>query len=239
MYMFKKKIRQLISEPVLSVRKVFRYTVMQWWFVQLVIKTHDVVFRLKRLGYYKSLRLGRPVTASGEPLPWFSYPALQFLEQLDLSGLKVFEFGSGNSSRYFLRRGCLVTSVEDSAEWFSYLKTHSSENDKMKLIFAATKAEYVSALSGEGTKYDIILVDGSHRELCLEAAQNSLSQRGIIILDNAEWYPESVSKLRGAGFVEIDFCGLGPLNGFGWATSFFFLPSSGLSFSRLKNLSVE
>ena len=38
------------------------------------------------------------VNENNEPIPWFTYPSIQYLDQLDLSEKTIFEWGSGNSS---------------------------------------------------------------------------------------------------------------------------------------------
>lgn len=56
-------------------------------------------------------------------LPWVTDGAIDFLDTFISERrkmgftTKVFEFGSGNSTLYFLSKGCFVTSVEHDANW--------------------------------------------------------------------------------------------------------------------------
>ena len=72
----------------------------------------------ERLGQARSVAERRPVDALGRPIPWYTYPAIEYLERLSLEGTRIFEFGCGNSTRYWCRRGASVTAVEHSRDWF-------------------------------------------------------------------------------------------------------------------------
>ena len=53
-------------------------------------------------GMYRSARIGESVDCHGNPQPWYTYPAIEYLKGRDLSGKDVFEFGSGYSTAIFL-----------------------------------------------------------------------------------------------------------------------------------------
>ena len=44
----------------------------------------------------------------------------------------------------------------------------------------------------------------------------------LVILDNADWFPNSAKTLREAGLLQVDMHGFGPINDYTWTTSFFF-----------------
>ena len=71
-----------------------------------------------RYGHLKTVRLGRPVERNGDPLPWYTYPAIEYLQQLDFSDADVFEYGSGNSTLFWNRAAQTVTAVEDDEAWY-------------------------------------------------------------------------------------------------------------------------
>ena len=54
----------------------------------------------------------------GNPIPWYTYPAIEYLAQFDYSDKKIFEYGCGNSSLFWAARAESVTSIEDNPEWF-------------------------------------------------------------------------------------------------------------------------
>lgn len=51
------------------------------------------------------------------PIPWFTYPAIEFLRDILSSEMRVFEYGSGFSTRFFNAHASEVVSVEHDEEW--------------------------------------------------------------------------------------------------------------------------
>ena len=47
----------------------------------------------KAYGFKASYESMKSVDENGEPIPWMTYPAIFFIEQLDLTNLDVFEWG--------------------------------------------------------------------------------------------------------------------------------------------------
>ena len=75
-------------------------------------------FRICRIlafeyGHLRTAALGRPIDAEGRPVPWYTYPAIEFLRQLDFANASVFEYGSGNSTLFWCSIAREVISVED------------------------------------------------------------------------------------------------------------------------------
>jgi len=69
-----------------------------------------------RCDYWKSLRqLNEP---SADPLPWMNYKTIQFLEETIRENFRVFEYGSGSSTQFWLNKGCTVTSIEHDRAFF-------------------------------------------------------------------------------------------------------------------------
>jgi hypothetical protein len=44
---------------------------------------------------------------------------------------------------------------------------------------------------------------------------------GVIVLDNADWYPGTCAMLRATNLIQFDFSGFGPVNPYTWTTSLF------------------
>jgi hypothetical protein len=172
------------------------------------------------MGHHRSRSTGAPVTRTGEPLPWYTYPAIEYLQQLDFRHRRVFEWGSGNSSLFWAGVADHVTSVEDDADWFARVNGGKRPNQTLRL--ATGPDEYVGALAAEGEKFDVIVVDGSHRYACAQIAAQRLARGGLVILDNADWFPHSASALRAANLLQVDMTGFGPVNKYVWTTSLFF-----------------
>jgi hypothetical protein len=175
-----------------------------------------------QLGQARSIEEGRPVDALGRPIPWYTYPAIEHLERLAFEGTRIFEYGCGNSTRYWCRRGALVTAVEHDREWFDEV---SASVERADLLHRGDRDSYVAALGESDASFDIIVVDGVWRERCVEEAIARAAPHTVIILDNSDWYHEAGARLRAAGLLEIGFSGFGPCNNYAWTTSLFFGPS--------------
>jgi len=166
-----------------------------------------------------------PVDKAGEPLPWYTYPAIDYINQLDFSDKCVYEFGSGNSSLFWSRISKEVVSVEHDEKWYSSRVDHLKPNLVLK---HRTGKNYCASILEEGGEFDVIVVDGIFRDCCCEHLQKKLKRNGLVILDNSdrasefEEYSRAVSVLKAAGLIQVDFSGFGPVNAFTWITSFFF-----------------
>jgi predicted O-methyltransferase YrrM len=155
-----------------------------------------------------------------KPVPWFTYPAIEFLESLNLSSLNVFEYGSGIGTLYWLKNSKSVTSVESDTLWYEKVNKLAKLNSKNYLL-ETTKSKYIKSIARFNKKFDIVVIDGVYRYDCALQSIKYVKNNGVVILDNAEWYPKTSKMLREKGFKQIDFSGFGPVVYFTWKTSFF------------------
>jgi len=171
---------------------------------------------------YKSLMLKKGIDRNGEPIPWFSYPAIEYLQGIDLSKKKIFEYGSGNSTLFWAKRCKTITAVENDKRWFNYVKSKMPAN--VNYIFADTENEYVQAIRNDGQSYDVIVIDGDvfDRQKCAIESLNYLSDTGVIILDNSERYSSWTNILRESDLLQVDMHGFAPNASLCQCTSFFF-----------------
>lgn len=170
-------------------------------------------------GHLRSRNLGLPVASNGEPLPWYTYPVIEFLSQLDFSTKRVFEFGSGNSSKYWAKRASSITSVENDVAWHQIVAQDKDPNQAILLI--CDPELYATSILSSDTSFDVIIVDGINRFQCARTALQKLEQGGLIILDNSDWFPKTAGMLRESGLIQVDFTGFGPVNNYTWTTSLF------------------
>lgn len=185
-----------------------------------VLGTLRNAVRLARdYGQWRSMRERKPVDAKGAALPWYTYPAIEYLGSFSFKNKDIFEFGAGNSSLFWAHRARSLISVEDNKEWFLYVKGKAAPNHQV--IHRESEAEYVNALSEQGRKFHVIVVDGKWRGSCIAESVKHLEAGGMILLDNSDWYPEASRFLRDNGFFQIDFSGFGPMNDYCWTTSIF------------------
>ncbi|MDB9483039.1 hypothetical protein PN476_10470, partial [Dolichospermum circinale CS-537/05] len=178
---------------------------------------------LQTSGWLNSLYSGKPLNQEAKPIPWYTYPAIEFIENKIYSDFRVFEYGSGNSSLWWSKRVTQVISIENDANWFNYIKENMPSNVELYLI--EDDLEYASAiLQYEDHLFDVIIVDGSNRNQCAEFAISKVKDQGFIIFDNTDDHRHApgVEKLQASGFIRIDFYGMIPSYLYKNCTSIFF-----------------
>ncbi len=161
----------------------------------------------------------KPVDKNNAPIPWYSYPAIEYLSGLDFRQKTIFEYGSGNSSLFWAQRCHQIISVEDNAEWYELVSKRIQSNQT--ILLRSGRDEYVHTCLDNDVKHDVIIVDGSHRMACAQAAIEGLARGGMIILDNSDWHPKTSEALRAADLIQIDFTGFNPINYYVTTTSLF------------------
>jgi len=170
-------------------------------------------------GHRRSAREHAVVDRDGAPLPWFTYPAIAYLDGLDLRETSVFEYGAGYGSWYFAARARQVISVEQDPAWHARAIGLGETTPIPTILLHEHEENYVNAVC-TGT-WDVIVIDGAWRRQCAQAALAHLAPTGFVILDNADRHPHAAADLRAADLLQVDFTGLGPINYYTWTTSFF------------------
>ncbi|WP_155297218.1 SAM-dependent methyltransferase [Spirosoma aerolatum] len=212
----KRNTKNVIRAILYSMAKLFRVDIyFELPQVPNYVKTIEDIY-----GHKLSRQIHEAVNGKKRPIPWFTYPAIDYLSQLDLSDCNVFEWGSGASSLFFSERSKGVYSVENNEEWYLKVKDKCSENNY--LYFVPENNCYVDKIKDLNVKFDIIVIDSIQREECAKVAPSFLKEGGVIILDNSEKYPSISEDLRKIDFLQVDMYGLGPINNYTWTTSFFF-----------------
>lgn len=181
---------------------------------------NNFIILAKEYGQFNTIKSGNCFDKNHEPLPWYTYPAIEYLQQLDFRNQTIFEYGCGNSSIFWAERALKIISVEDDGQWYNIILKAKKENQE--LIFAKDKTEYIDSINISGLKYDVIIIDGNYRYDCAVIAVNYLKKGGIIIFDNSDWFPKSIQYLKQQNLIQIDFSGFGPVNNYTWSTTIFF-----------------
>jgi hypothetical protein len=172
-------------------------------------------------GQWTTIRDWNSVDAKGRPIPWYTYPATEFLSHLVLSKFKVFEYGSGNSTLWWSDRAWQIASVEDDQSWYAKIKS-SLTNKNVDYRLERDRQKYFSTADDS---FDIFVVDGKYRRECLEHVVKVGKGGVMLILDNSDWHPNSVRFLQEKlGWMQTDFHGFGPINNYTWTTSIFLNP---------------
>ncbi len=175
-------------------------------------------------GWFRSNREKSSVDANGEPIPWITYPALDFIRKRITPNLTVFEYGSGGSTIWWANRVKNVVSVEHDREWYEKIKSIHNNNVNLRHINLIYGGEYSKSVRECGVHFDIIVVDGRDRVSCIKQSVDFLKPNGIIILDNSDRveYIDAINFLQNKGFRSIEFVGFCPIVNLKSETSIFY-----------------
>jgi hypothetical protein len=146
----------------------------------------------------------------------------------------VFEWGGGGSTVFFLAKGCMVTTVESSEFWKQRIEEQISLElqARWQLRFVPSDSNddpraalYVDSVL-DGAPWDVVLVDGWNRGLCLLRARPTVRPGGLLILDNADQpqfdnVPEALQ-----GWERLEFRGLGPARSWVTKTDIYIKPKA-------------
>lgn len=150
------------------------------------------------------------------PLPWLTFGAIEFLTPRLRQGMRVFEYGSGGSTLFWLSYGASCVSVEHDSVWHAILKQKliSEQPIDYRLILPEIKNEsgcqcdpadpegyssadeafqgcsfrkYAAQIDSFPDEYfDLVLVDGRARPSCIKHSVPKIKQGGLLVLDNAD-----------------------------------------------------
>jgi len=165
----------------------------------------------------------------GSPVPWYTYPAIQLVENKLYSDKRVAEFGAGNSTLWWAEKAQKVFSFEEDLGWYNYLKSRVPTNVELYHL--------PIDLSGLEEKlpdqlFDVVIVDGFDRYKASLVARRIIQPDGVIILDNSEGYWGEdgtypiMDYFRSEGFNRVDFYGFSPGVILPHCTSMFFKGST-------------
>ena len=178
---------------------------------------------LTETGWLNSTTLNKPVDKNSTPIPWLTYPFIEFIKERLDSNYTMLEFGSGSSTIYFASKLKHTLSFEDNHEWFNIIQAKLPSN--ASIIYYKTLDEINSCLCAGTNQYDIVLVDStSERDRFADTAVAYLKKTGIIILDDTEHesFRSAVKLLTSKGFKKIDFWGLAPCITYQKCTTIFY-----------------
>ena len=139
-------------------------------------------------------------------LPWLNLGAISFLKQWLSSDDNVFEWGSGRSTIWFAQKVKCIHSVEHDSNYFDRLceivkdmrlgniipisqplHTHMTQTSG----HISNKKYEMSIADFPENHFDLVVIDGRRRRLCLELSISHVKPGGIICLDNSERYLET------------------------------------------------
>ena len=178
-------------------------------------RAYKILIRNKRSYLYttawmQSLAEGKPIDNSQNAIPWMNFNIVELLDQRLNKNLNLFEFGSGYSTYFYADRVRCVTSLEYDSHLYQLLKPQVAEN--VKLIFQQEDidGDYCRVIVKQQQKFDVVVVDGRDRVNCIKQSFASLSEQGVILLDDSqrERYQEGIELAEAEGFRVLHMSGL-------------------------------
>jgi len=160
-------------------------------------------------GYLESSRTGLAVDGEGMPLPLYTYPCIGYLTNIDFLGARIFEWGCGYSSLWWVNRGTDYHGVEPDERWIDAVKSLIPKID----IQHQTGDDFVNAIDNVEGSFDVIVIDGGKEKgskfRCIKPALERIKKGGIIILDNSDRHRSSKEVLDSyEDFIPVHFNGL-------------------------------
>lgn len=183
--------------------------------------------------------------------PWLVFDAIDFLNSLPLKGNRVFEYGSGGSTLFWLNHSAECVSIEHNPDWYKLMHPRFEGMDRIDHRLVLPEPEenkeaqdiadpnlylsedilfkgynfrnYVCQIdSFPDDFFDIVLIDGRARPACIMHSVVKVKRGGMLILDNSE-RDYYLSKTRNClgSFDEKEFRGAIPTNPLWSATTIF------------------
>jgi hypothetical protein len=202
----------------------------EWLLKLLVNKQEKTLLEFTHRGYLydigwtNSISTGSVVNKNGDPLPWVTYPYIQFIGPRLNKQMQLFEFGSGNSTLYYAPKVASVTSVEHDSGWYEEIRTKMPANVRLSLCELQPGGEYCQYAAQQQTQYDVVIVDGRDRVNCCLNSIGALKGDGILVLDDSERekYAGAHQFMKQKGFKQIDFWGTAPIVDYLKCTTIFY-----------------
>lgn len=165
-------------------------------------------------GWLRSFREGRAVDAGGRPIPWITYPAIEFLARRVKPEWRVFEYGAGASTRWWAAHVHDVVSVEHDRAWYERVSEGLPANVRLSHVPLEPAGAYAASAAAEPGAYEVIVIDGRDRVNCARASLVGLARGGVIVWDNSDrpGYAEGYALLAAAGFRKVPFIGMIPVH---------------------------
>ncbi len=164
-------------------------------------------------GHFLSSLRNRAMSRSGQPIPWYSYSAVDFLGHRNYEGRAILEFGAGQSTLFWAKRCGKMLALEGDPGWFKELSAKIPSHVTLKLVSLENRSRCVKEVQEKlreyGGKFDLVIIDGLYREEMAKLSIHCVNKGGAIVVDDTEGYG-FFETLRDSGFQRIDFFGHAP-----------------------------
>lgn len=175
-------------------------------------------------GWFKSFEEKKCIDLKGNPLPWLTYPAIDFLVKRVHPEMFVFEYGCGWGTLWWASRVKNVICCEHNQQWYEDFTAKIPPNVDLYHIDLEYGGRYSQKVAQYRQLFDIVVIDGRDRVNCAINSIQSLKTRGVIIWDNSDRaeYKKGIDFLYDNGFRSISFSGMSPIVNFKTETSIFY-----------------
>ncbi len=184
------------------------------------------IYFSRHSGHFLSSMKNRSVDRTGEPIPWYSYPAIDFLNQRNHSHRSVLEFGAGCSTLFWAKRCGKVLAFEGNPRWFHELNAKLPSNVDLKAISVDSRGRWLRQVEevlrqGGYGKFDLVVIDGLHRKDLARLSTQWVHHEGAVVADDAESWG-CCESFKDLGFQRVDFFGHAPATFLPHCTSIYF-----------------
>ncbi len=175
-------------------------------------------------GWVRSYIENKSVDRGGKPIPWITYPALDFLSERISSLESVFEYGSGNGTLWWAARSTMVRSIEHDKSWYEEMKKIVPGNVELFYVSLEQANNYENTITMDDHRYDLILIDGRRRNECMIKSVERVNDTGVILLDNSDRpdYQQGCNFLISKGYKPLKLSGFSPIVNFKNQTAIFY-----------------
>lgn len=186
-----------------------------------------------------------------KPMPWMTFDAIDFIARHLRNGCKIFEYGSGGSTLFWMKWEPELISIEHDEAWYAMMaqKLQARSGVQYALVSAEKREATGMADASDPNKFasgdetyrgysfesyvrqiekfpdryfDLVVVDGRARPSCLRWSAPKVKPGGLLVLDNAERaYYTERTKEFLVDYRVRDFRGIGPCNNYVWQTNIY------------------
>jgi predicted O-methyltransferase YrrM len=125
--------------------------------------------------------------------PWLTADAVALLDQWLRPTDRCLEWGSGRSTAWLASRTASVDSVEHDPAWAARTASATAGSPGVRVLHLEPDDEVNIEPPVDGP-FELVLVDGIHRDRCALRAVEMIAPGGLIVIDNAERYLPSTSR---------------------------------------------
>jgi len=214
----------MISQMIKIIKNI-KNKILYYW---------DTILSISRSTALIKYAIGRRFKIKKYYTPWVVVNTKNWLDNFLKKDMKIFEYGSGESTIYFSQHVKNIYSAEHDNDWFIKIKKMCKKfaiknctlflikpeknQDNHDEIYSSSNQIYNNLSFEKYCKkikdfpdnyFDLIFIDGRARNGCLLHSLLKIKKHGAIILDNSEREEYNQGKTSLATFEKIIFQGQG------------------------------